>query len=309
MNNKMNTREKFLSVLNFSTNALVPEWEFAYWYDTLQRWYKEGLPKVNLPLKFEAQQWVAGEATGAIKNDVNIYFNFDEGIRVLCPLNPLPAFERKVLQEDSETIILQREDGKVVQTRKDGTSMPHFLEYPVKTEMDFELIKQRFNPDSPERLEGEFYKLVTQNKERKYPIQLGGGNFCGFYSIIREMMGVEASLFVFYDNPEFALSILEYFTDYYIKLYTKILSKIEVDYILIWEDMAFKNGPLISPQIFNEFILPYYKKFINQMKKLGIKHFIVDTDGNFEVLIPSFIEGGVTGFYPFEVQAGIDIER
>ena len=45
------------------------------------------------------------------------------------------------------------------------------------------------------------------------------------------------------------------------------------------------------------------------MKELGVKHFIVDTDGNFEVLIPLFIEGGVTGFYPFEVQAGMDIEK
>lgn len=45
------------------------------------------------------------------------------------------------------------------------------------------------------------------------------------------------------------------------------------------------------------------------MRKLGVRHFIVDTDGNFEVLIPLFIEGGVTGFYPFEVQAGMNIEK
>ena len=82
-----------------------------------------------------------------------------------------------------------------------------------------------------------------------------------------------------------------------------------MDYILIWEDLAFKNGPLISPDIFREFILPYYKKFIQRMKTFGVKHFFVDTDGNFEVLIPLFIEGGVTGFYPFEVQAGMDIEK
>jgi hypothetical protein len=103
--------------------------------------------------------------------------------------------------------------------------------------------------------------------------------------------------------------ILDFFTDYYIKLYSKIVSRVKVDYILIWEDMAFKNGPLVSPNIFKKFLLPFYKKFTFRMKEFNVEHFFVDTDGNFEVLIPLFVEGGVTGFTPFEVQSGLDIEK
>lgn len=41
----------------------------------------------------------------------------------------------------------------------------------------------------------------------------------------------------------------------------------------------------------------------------GVKSFFVDTDGNCEQLIPLFLEGGVTGLLPFEIQAGMNIEK
>ncbi|MCL5986174.1 MAG: hypothetical protein M1371_06365 [Actinobacteria bacterium] len=222
---------------------------------------------------------------------------------------PIPCFEEEIIDQNDENVIYRRDDGKIVKTKRDGSSMPQFLEYPVKTNRDFEKIKERFNPESKKRFPEQWNNLIKDYKNRTYPLQLGGGNFCGFFSILREMMGLEKTLYVFYDNPALVFEILDFFTDFYINLYFKIVSKVEVDYILIWEDMAFKNGPMISPNIFKKFLLPYYKKFIDKMKSFGIRHFIVDTDGNFEVLIPLFMEGGVTGFYPFEVQAGMDIEK
>lgn len=315
----MNSREKLVNVFNFNTSSPVPDWEFAYWYDTVQRWYKEGLPKRNPPKMPEAVQFLGGdicppydffgdEVDSTI--DVHDYFGFDERIHVVgVNTAMIPVFSRKIYEEDEENIVFRREDGKTVKTRKDGTSMPHFIEYPVKTDEDFEKIKERFNPGSPERFARDLSVYKETYKNRTYPLQLGAGNFAGFYSVIRELMGVEGSLFAFYDNPNLVEKILEFFTDFYIGLYSKVLKVVEVDYILIWEDMAFKNGPLVSPNIFEEFCIPYYKKFISEMKKFGVKHFIVDTDGNFEVLIPLFIEAGVTGFYPFEVAAGMDIEK
>jgi len=41
----MNCKEKFLGVVGFDTSCPVPDWEFAYWGDTLDRWYTEGLPR------------------------------------------------------------------------------------------------------------------------------------------------------------------------------------------------------------------------------------------------------------------------
>ena len=306
----MNVRTKLLNVLNFNVGEPIPEWEFAYWYDTVERWYGEGLPRVKPTPKIPYQQWLAGDAMAKYEYDVHNYFGFDEWADMVA-VNPnaYPPFKKIVYEEDEEDITYRREDGKVIKTKKDGSSMPNFLKYPVKNEQDFEDIKVRFNPDEPKRFPPNWEELVSQYKNRSFPLFLGGNNVSGFYSIIREFLGVEDSLYAFYDQPDLVIKILDFFVDYYIKLYSKILQQVEVDCIFIWEDMCFKNGPLVSPSIFKKFIVPYYKKFTDKMKELGVKHFIVDTDGNFEVLIPLFIEGGVTGFYPFEVQAGMDIEK
>ena len=54
------------------------------------------------------------------------------------------------------------------------------------------------------------------------------------------------------------------------------------------------------------FFLPHYTKLVELLKSHGVKNVIVDTDGNFEVLIPLFLEAGVEGFGPIEAAAGMD---
>jgi hypothetical protein len=36
----MNTRERFLSVMNFEKVDLTLYWEMGYWKDTVERWYR-----------------------------------------------------------------------------------------------------------------------------------------------------------------------------------------------------------------------------------------------------------------------------
>ena len=71
--------------------------------------------------------------------------------------------------------------------------------------------------------------------------------------------------------------------------------------------MAYNNGPLISPALFREFMLPRYKRLIGFLRDHGVRHFCVDTDGDCCQLIPLFLECGMTGMLPFEVQSGMDI--
>jgi len=312
----MTCREKFLNTMEFCDGAVPPNWEFAYWHSTIERWYGEGMPRHYGNHTFENAQWVAGEACPCLDGfteekyygrDVSRFFGFDERAHMVGynALDMIPPFEEKIISETAENIRKIRSDGKRVEIRKDGGSMPHFLEYPVKDQEDFTDIKRRFNVKEQARLTENWDSLGYH--ARTFPLQMGGGNIAGFYSIIREMVGLEESIYLFYDHPALARDILDFFLQYYTDAYTEILAKTDVDYLLIWEDLAFKTGPLISPVLFKEFILPYYKELITMMKNRGVKHFFVDTDGNFEVLIDLFLEGGVTGFYPFESAAGMDI--
>ena len=55
-----------------------------------------------------------------------------------------------------------------------------------------------------------------------------------------------------------------------IRNYSTILKEIKVDALVIWEDMSGKQGSLMSPKHFKEFISPRYKELIKTMKKFGV---------------------------------------
>jgi uroporphyrinogen decarboxylase len=90
---------------------------------------------------------------------------------------------------------------------------------------------------------------------------------------------------------------------------TRAVTEVDIDFALFWEDMCYKAGPLLSPTMFRKFMLPNYKKVTTFLQDHGIKLSWVDCDGNIEALIPLWLEGGVHGFYPMEVAAGMDAAK
>src|SRR4030042_5617024 len=103
------------------------------------------------------------------------------------------------------------------------------------------------------------------------------------------------------------LNINNYLADFWIALFAHVLREVQVDAILIWEDMCYRSGPLISPEMFRKFILPGYKKVTSFAREHGIKVINVDSDGDVWKLIPLWVEGGVTVLYPLEVAPGMDV--
>ena len=80
---------------------------------------------------------------------------------------------------------------------------------------------------------------------------------------------------------------------------------------MIGEDISYKNGLLISPEMIKEFIFPYYKDLLDALCN-GQKEFLnieVDTDGNVEAAIPLYMSAGFNTCRPFEVAAGNDVVK
>jgi len=88
-----------------------------------------------------------------------------------------------------------------------------------------------------------------------------------------------------------------------------MVKDIDFDLIECWEDMASRNGALISPATFREFMKPNYLKIGAFAKEHGIKIILVDSDGYIEDLTELMLESGVTALYPYEMQAGNDVGR
>ena len=85
--------------------------------------------------------------------------------------------------------------------------------------------------------------------------------------------------------------------------------KDRIDLVFWWEDMADKHGPNISPRLYREFLLPHYKKVTGFFNKNKIDRIMMDCDGNTKPILDLVIEAGVTGHWPLEVNAGMDVRE
>ena len=73
------------------------------------------------------------------------------------------------------------------------------------------------------------------------------------------------------------------------------------DFAHFWEDICFKNGPLVTPEVFDEKIGPQYKRITNLLNQYGINIISLDCDGMIDSLIPTWLNNGVNTMFPIEV--------
>jgi uroporphyrinogen decarboxylase len=312
----MNLLEKFNKTMNFEKSQ-PPRWEFGYWAQTIKRWVDEGLSL------YEAGSGITeipgGLGVGAFfhiaaydsfqSSEINDYFKLDDPVYYL-PIEYwlLPKYKKETVEERSDgRKVIRDSNGILSLTSSNEDSIPQFLKFPVENDEDWENIKAtKLNPKEKGRYPDDLKERIEKLQSRTVPFELGGYPI-GFFGAIRNLMG-EVNLFTgYYDNPNLIHTIIEYLTQFWIDIFSPILDQITPDYFRMWEDMCYKNGPLISPELFREFLLPAYKKFTGFLKEKGVKTILVDTDGNCWKLIPLFLEGGVTGIYPMEVAAGMDV--
>jgi len=97
-------------------------------------------------------------------------------------------------------------------------------------------------------------------------------------------------------------------TDFNIKAMHEVFKVLKPDFVGIAEDMSYNHGPMLSYEMYMEFLAPYYKEQIDVIKGYGIK-VLVDSDGDVMPLLPWLLESGVEGIYPLERQAGVDVAK
>jgi uroporphyrinogen decarboxylase len=287
----LNSRERFIEAFNFR-KIRPPKLETLFFWDkTVDRWHNEGIPHDKTP-----QDYLNMDKIDFIPK-VSHY---------LLPAEPL--FERKIIEDTDDYMVYVNERGVVAKEfkktfdQKGKEAMPQWLEFPVKNRKDFEDIKWRLDPENPTRYPN-WNKTNEEYKGRDFPL---GMMITGGYAIGREFMGMEHLALTYYDNPKLVKDMISYWLKFEKKVLEIVLANIDLDFVYIWEDMAYKNGPLISPSLFNDFILDSYKELIKHIKDLGCPSIIVDSDGDNYSLLPIFIESGVNGFLPVEVAAGMD---
>jgi len=117
-------------------------------------------------------------------------------------------------------------------------------------------------------------------------------------------MGFERFFLRLVDDPAFAHKLLASRTEWGIAMCHKAVG-LGAEVLVIGDDAAYRDGPMISPRMWREFVLPYHRQLVASAEVPVIWH----SDGNTERLLPFAIEAGFAGFHGLEPAAGMDLRR
>jgi uroporphyrinogen decarboxylase len=194
--------------------------------------------------------------------------------------------------------------------RKDHrySSMPQFVRFPVETRRDFRRFwAERMRPDLSARLGPDWRDQLAAYRGRDFPLVLIADRWGGFFGPLRNLVGVQKLCTLFYDDPAFLEEMMDASADFMIRMMDQILDHTDVDVFGFWEDMAYKAGPLIGPDLVRKYMLPRYRRVVDFLRSRGVEFISLDSDGDISLLIPVWLEAGIDILYPFEVQSGMDV--
>jgi hypothetical protein len=283
----MKNLDRFVKVMQYGDFDHPPLYGEGPWADTYARWYKEGLaPNTG---------W---EQVFGVKPLGIAHHGFNEG---LCP-----HFEPRVIEETDEFVVKIDSTGCTIRDFRHHTSMPEWLDYPVKDRASFEAVLDRFQLNFDERFPKDFDERVRQWNAPEFDALLlppAGA----YYNILRALAGPETISYLFYDCPDLIHRINEVMCEASCRFAERMLPSTPNVYCIgTGEDLAFKTGPLVSPTMFEEFFVPYYRRVSDIAHRHNVNLFFLDSDGNFDVLVPQMLEVGINLFNPVEVAAGMD---
>ncbi len=293
MPDSMTERERLIESLTFGRPDHLPfEHSYGLMPGTLERWRAEGLPPE-----------VTVEGTYGDEK-LKAHFGFTPrrpGLPVNFGLSP--AFEPATLEETDDLLVTRDNLGVVRKLKKGVTSLALPVDFPIQKPEDFADYKRRLQFDEQRFGEG-WLARCEEMRRNGWPISAG---WMGFYWFPRDLMGDEGLCVAYYERPELLHDFLRTYADLLYAVSERLLEKVHVDVMHMGEDMCYRNGMMISPSTYREFILPHYQRLIRLYRDHGTRVFSVDTDGNVAELLPLLIEAGVNVCLPMEVRAGNDI--
>ena len=103
------------------------------------------------------------------------------------------------------------------------------------------------------------------------------------------------------DRPEVIRGIMRIEAEMAADLAERFLSKVQIDAAIFSEPIGGNNGALISPRMYEQFVLTSYLPLLEVLKRHAVDIVILRTYANARVLIPSMLKYGIDCLWACEV--------
>ena len=278
----------------------APLYKREFGYYSLEAWEHQGMPQ-DVPLAE--------------------LFDFDPpgahhlGQLGWCEAAFYPEFDEVVLEDRGDHEVAQDHAGRHVLFFKGRRSgfMPEYLDHPVKDLRSFdEKVRWRLDPATPERWATLGERMAEAQRQAARGLLISQ-QVIGGYMYLRSLIGPGDLLYAFYDQPELIRACMEAWFKLADAVTARHQQYVTYDELFLAEDICYNAGPLISPEMMREFLLPYYEQLLanvvaRQIDKTRHLYVQIDTDGDARPVIPVYMASiGMDAMSPFEVASGCDV--
>lgn len=310
----MTQRERFRRIIHHQEVDRIPYIFGGPRASTFAAWRKQGLSAE------QQRNWSAFTGADGFAGVGKFFFG------------PVPMFEQRVIEERGN--VRTWVDGygttrvDAIEQPTDGFATRRYLRFAVQGRADWERVRERLNPHSPERTHplaqpdpperlgtsapvhpagGIHWRdnIEAANKS-EYPVRL---TVTGIYWGIRDFVGMLELSLMFYDQPDLVHDMFEYWAWFLMEILDEPLRHIKVDELILNEDMAFKGQSMMSPALIEEFLLPRYLKLYQFFKERGVEAVVMDCDGYNNQILDTMYPRALDGIQPIEIAAGNDPEE
>jgi uroporphyrinogen decarboxylase len=275
----MTSRERVAKAFRGEQPDRVPIHE-SFWQATANAWRQQGLPADASPDDY-----------------------FETEIRLLSLDNSF-GFHPEEVERTESSVLWRDEWGVLKRDWLDHRSTPELLGFPIASRAEWEKMKSRLTPDA-----GRVDWTAARRQCEEWRAQ--GKFIClavipGYEAAWRKI-GPEAVLTAIAQDPSWVVDMYERDADMIVGTMQLYLERgFEFDGAWLWDDLAYKNGPLFSPRSYREQLLPSHKRVVDVCHRRGWP-VILHSCGDITSLVPHLLEAGFDCLQALEVKAGVDL--
>lgn len=233
------------------------------------------------------------------------YFDFDL-TQIGWPDQRLRRIDPEVLDETDEWVLRRDGNDTVMRWWKNKMGTPEHI---------------KFGIDSPEKW-AEVKSLLIPTRDRlhlgiftpAYQRARAADKFVCYTALeviesVKDVLGHELMCKAMIKQPDWLRDVFATYTQLSIDMFNLHLAAgFEFDGAFIYGDIAYKNGPFMSPRHYREFVFPCHRRFFDELHRHGLP-VILHSDGDIRLLLPHFIEAGVDMINPMESRANMDVRE
>jgi hypothetical protein len=220
---------------------------------------------------------------------------FEEGIRD----EVLKAWQKQGLPRDANLSQMFPSDQRD-EILVDLEPLPELKRWPT-SRPELEALRRSLDPNDRRRLPSQWPKRVRawQTRDhvlllrvhRGFFLSMGVHDWGRFSEVVRLLI----------DDPAFVREAMAIQADLAAGLAERVLGEVEIDGAVFTEPIGGNDGPLISPRMYEEFVLTSYKPVFEVLSRHGVETIVFRTFANSRILIPSILKWGFTCLWACEV--------